>query len=52
VHVDEVALSPAWVYSVIPFGPVRTVPNLAELAVPTITPAAPDPPPPIGAGLA
>jgi hypothetical protein len=33
VQVEEVALSPAWVYSVIPVGPVRTMPKVGELGV-------------------
>ena len=52
VQVDEVAVSPAWVYSVIPFGPVRTVPKLGELAESTMTPASLEAPPPLVLGLA
>jgi hypothetical protein len=37
VHVEAVALSPVWVYRVIPFGPVRKEPRLGEVAVPIVT---------------
>jgi hypothetical protein len=45
--------SPAWVYRVIPFAPVRKVPRLAELAVPMATAPAPADAGPwrVGAGL-
>src|SRR5689334_13228615 len=52
VQVDVVALSPAWVYRVIPFGPVRTTPKFGVLAVLTVVPAAAGAPPPTAAGLA
>jgi hypothetical protein len=48
VQLDVVAVSPAWVYSVIPLGPVRTVPKLGVLAAPTMTPGALEAPPPMG----
>src|SRR5690349_6512560 len=52
VQVDDVALSPACVYRVIPFGPVRTMPKFGELAEPTTTPAPVEVPPPIALGAA
>jgi hypothetical protein len=52
VQVEEVALSPAWVYTVIPLGPIRTVPKLGESAVSTMTPAGLEAPPPTWVGLA
>jgi len=43
VQVDAFGPSLAWVYKVMPFGPVRKVPRLLELAVPMATaPASPD----------
>jgi hypothetical protein len=53
VHVDVFGPSPAWVYRVLPFAPVRKVPKLAELAVPTATAPAPADwrPWPAGSGL-